>query len=276
MSTIKVADLQHISNSNNSISIAQNSSVALKHSGNQKLITTANGVDITGSCTATSFTGDGANLTNLPVDLTQLNAANLTSGTIPTNVFPNPLPAIDGSALTGISAGGLQHVADYTVPSGTTINDFEISSNIAADNRYLLQGTISFSATGGHLAIYPHMYDSSTLTTYNRSSQPGSLSTSTMYYNGSAGNQNSGYWHLYEGGNYYMRAFFQMWFTTGIRPHAVTKLFADNNEAAFVHGNHRDTQNTDVRKITGLTFVNNWGYQFDDFTKLSLYKISNY
>ena len=167
-------------------------------------------------------------------------------------------------------------MADYTVPSGTTINDFEISSNIAADNRYLLQGTISFSATGGHLAIYPHMYDSSTLTTYNRSSQPGSLSTSTMYYNGSAGNQNSGYWHLYEGGNYYMRAFFQMWFTTGIRPHAVTKLFADNNEAAFVHGNHRDTQNTDVRKITGLTFVNNWGYQFDDFTKLSLYKISNY
>ena len=60
MSTIKVADLQHTSNSNDSISIASDSSVALKHSGNQKLITTATGVDITGACTATSFTGDGA------------------------------------------------------------------------------------------------------------------------------------------------------------------------------------------------------------------------
>jgi len=46
------------------------------------------GATITGTCTATTFSGSGASLTNLP-------AANLT-GT---------LPAIDGSNLTGISAG---------------------------------------------------------------------------------------------------------------------------------------------------------------------------
>tara|TARA_B000000532_G_scaffold85958_1_gene68956 strand:- start:1347 stop:1877 length:531 start_codon:yes stop_codon:yes gene_type:complete len=59
MSTIKVADLQHISNSNDSVSIASDSSVALKHSGNEKIATTATGVNITGTCTATSFSGSG-------------------------------------------------------------------------------------------------------------------------------------------------------------------------------------------------------------------------
>ena len=36
-----------------------------------------------------------------------LNATNLTSGTIPDARFPSALPAIDGSALTGLSAGGI-------------------------------------------------------------------------------------------------------------------------------------------------------------------------
>ena len=109
MSTIKVADLQHTSNSNDSISIASNSSVALKHSGNQKLITTANGVDITGACTATSFTGDGANLTGVPAPST-FNAANLTGA----------LPAIDGSNLTGLAGGGGMEFVSRTYVSSTT------------------------------------------------------------------------------------------------------------------------------------------------------------
>ena len=71
MSTIKVADLQHLSNSNNSVTIASDSSVALKHSGNEKIATTATGVNITGACTATTFSGSGASLTSLP-------AANIT------------------------------------------------------------------------------------------------------------------------------------------------------------------------------------------------------
>ena len=66
MSTLKVEDLQNPSNSNNSISLASDSSVALKHSGNQKLVTSATGISITGACTATSFSGDGSALTSLP------------------------------------------------------------------------------------------------------------------------------------------------------------------------------------------------------------------
>ena len=87
MSTIKVQDIQHTASSNDAISLASDSSVALKFSGSTKLVTSSAGVTISDTCTATTFSGSGASLTALP-------AANLT-GT---------LPAIDGSNLTGISA----------------------------------------------------------------------------------------------------------------------------------------------------------------------------
>jgi len=48
MSTIKVEEIQHPSNSNNAVSIASDSSVSLKHSASTKLTTTSTGVDITG------------------------------------------------------------------------------------------------------------------------------------------------------------------------------------------------------------------------------------
>ena len=275
MSTIKVANVQHTSNSNDSISIASDSSVALKHSGNAKLTTTASGVNVTGSCTATSFTGDGANLTNLPVDLTQLNANNLTSGTIPASIFPATLPAVSGANLTGISAGALQHVSDHVVPAGTTVAQFEIT-NIPADTKYLLRGILSFSSYGGHLNIYPHIYDSSTLQQFNWSGQSSSLDTYTHYVGGYSASQMSNAWQVYEGGNYYSRAYFEMTFNTTARPIAQTKLFAETHPNALCHGNHRDSTNMDVRKINGFTFYNNWGYNFDENTKLSLYKYSNY
>ena len=49
MSTIKVEEIQHPSNSNNAVSIASDSSVSLKHSGSAKLATTSTGVTITGA-----------------------------------------------------------------------------------------------------------------------------------------------------------------------------------------------------------------------------------
>ena len=52
---------------------------------------------------------NGADPSFETIDLTALSASNLTSGTIPDARFPATLPALDGSALTGIS-GGLQMV----------------------------------------------------------------------------------------------------------------------------------------------------------------------
>ena len=73
---------------------------------------------INGGVTATSFTGNGANLTNLPVDLTQLSATNLTSGTIPDARFPATLPAASGANLTSLTAGNLTGtLPDATFPA---------------------------------------------------------------------------------------------------------------------------------------------------------------
>ena len=107
MSTIKVEEIQHPSNSNNAVSIGSDSSVSLKHSGSAKLATTATGISVTGTCTATAFSGSGANLTSIPAanltgTLPALSAANLTS--IPAANLTGTLPAIDGSNLTGISS----------------------------------------------------------------------------------------------------------------------------------------------------------------------------
>ena len=57
MSTVKVEEIQHPSNSNNAVSIASDSSVSLKHSGSAKLATTSTGVTITGACAATTLSG---------------------------------------------------------------------------------------------------------------------------------------------------------------------------------------------------------------------------
>lgn len=108
MSKIKVGEIAPSSSNTPSITLGTNSNV-----------TFANGV------TATSFTGDGANLTNVPAPSTY-DAANLT-GTIPNASLPNPLPAIDGSALTGIGGGGsLEYVSKtaITVSNTTTQINF--------------------------------------------------------------------------------------------------------------------------------------------------------
>ena len=49
-----------------------------------------------GVVTATSYEGSGANITDL-------NATQLTSGTVPDARFPATLPAVDGSALTNLN-----------------------------------------------------------------------------------------------------------------------------------------------------------------------------
>ena len=64
-------------------------------SGNQSP-TLPDGVVVTGVTTSTSFDGSGASLTDL-------NATQLTSGTIPDARFPAALPALDGSALTDLN-----------------------------------------------------------------------------------------------------------------------------------------------------------------------------
>ena len=80
-----------------------------------------NTLTTTGTITADTFSGNGSSITNL-------NASNLSSGTIPDARFPSALPAIDGSALTGISAGGGIFAATGSVQS--TTNDLQITGSL--------------------------------------------------------------------------------------------------------------------------------------------------
>tara|TARA_R100000479_G_scaffold74515_1_gene36103 strand:+ start:249 stop:521 length:273 start_codon:yes stop_codon:yes gene_type:complete len=54
------------------------------------------GAVVTGVTTSTSFDGSGASLTDL-------NATQLTSGTVPDARIPDPLPAVSGANLTNLN-----------------------------------------------------------------------------------------------------------------------------------------------------------------------------
>ena len=99
--------------------------------GSEKLTVNSNGINVSGAVTATSFTGSAAGLTNIPSG--QLTGA---------------LPAIDGSALTGIVATGSGVVIQddgSSVGTAATINFGANIDVIFADG----VATVSSTATGG-------------------------------------------------------------------------------------------------------------------------------
>lgn len=122
MSRIKVDDIRSRQNSSyDAISLPSDSSVSLKHSGSAKLATTSTGVSVTGTCTATAFSGDGANLTNVAPPST-FDAANLT-GT---------LPAISGANLTSLPADATKMPLTGGTFTGSVVFEDAINENVFA------------------------------------------------------------------------------------------------------------------------------------------------
>ena len=86
----------------------------------------------------------GANLTNLPsADLSNLNATNLTSGTIPDARFPATLPAISGANLTNLPPSGISNVVEDTTP--------ELGGNLD-----VLTREITTSTSNGNIIFSPN------------------------------------------------------------------------------------------------------------------------
>ena len=104
------------------------------------LITARSGIDVTGTVTATTFSGSGSSLTSL-------NASQLSSGTVPDARFPSVLPAVSGANLTNLDASDL---ASGTIPdarfpatlpavSGTNLTNLDasdLSSGTLPDARF--------------------------------------------------------------------------------------------------------------------------------------------
>lgn len=97
-----------------------------------------NGI-FTGVATATAFYGSGAYLTNL-------NASNLTSGTIPDARFPAALPAISGAGLTGLTGASAN-----TYGNGTAVPTITVDANGRITN--ISNVLISADAGGGATLI---------------------------------------------------------------------------------------------------------------------------
>jgi len=90
----------------------------------------AGNTSISANLTATLFSGSGASLTNI-------NASNVASGTLPDARFPATLPALNGSALTDLNGS---NIASGTVPNARLDAQLQDVAGLATTNGKVIQG----------------------------------------------------------------------------------------------------------------------------------------
>ena len=112
------------------IECKESEGVKLYYEGNEKLEVTNHGAIVTGVCTATSFSGSGAGLTNIPS--AQLSGA---------------LPSLDGSALTGVTASGTGIIIQHDGGNVGTAGTINFSTNL--DVSPVHAGIVTVTASGG-------------------------------------------------------------------------------------------------------------------------------
>ena len=110
---------------------AQNLAVSLNYNGNTKIQTTNTGATVTGTCTATSFAGDGSNLTGI------------TSTTINTNA-DNRVITGSGTANTLNGESGLTYNGQFLKVDGSSNDNplqLDTSNGNGAHMRFLQNGS---------------------------------------------------------------------------------------------------------------------------------------
>jgi hypothetical protein len=95
---------------------------------------------ISGTLTAGTFSGSGASLTSL-------NASSLASGTVPDARFPATLPALNGSALTSLTAANI--TGSNTLPDGVLSTNVPLlnAANTFTADQTISKSTAVFSIT---------------------------------------------------------------------------------------------------------------------------------
>ena len=119
----------------NDLQISHDNSNALIRNSTGKIVvvgvvSATSGANITGVVTATSFSGSGAGLTSIPS--AQLSGA---------------LPALDGSALTGVTASGTGIVVKHDGTTVGTAGTVNFSTNL--DVTAVSAGIVTITASGG-------------------------------------------------------------------------------------------------------------------------------
>ena len=118
---------------------------------------------------------DGAG--ELLTDASGLSATNLTSGTIPDARFPSALPAIDGSALTGVGGGKVLQVVSSvdstSASSSSTVTSQSISITPSSTfSKIFVVFSMALESAGGtadrgiHNRVYRTLNSNTTLLIY--------------------------------------------------------------------------------------------------------------
>ena len=146
-----VLNVRNAADSQDMIQATEGGAVTLYHNNSAKAATTSSGLNVTGTVSATvGLSGAGSGITSI-------NASNISSGTLAdaristltASKLTGALPAIDGSALTGISS----------VPSSATavgaIREFQFRSNSGnlASGSVSVGAVITFPYISGTLAL---------------------------------------------------------------------------------------------------------------------------
>ena len=213
-------------------------------------------VNVAGVVTATQFKGSGANLTNL------------TAGAIS---VPGTLPALDGSALTGISAGGMTLIHKAVVSTGATVSQI-IFQNLDYDSIYKIVGKKIEMSSNYYHEFKPYLNGSSSVSN-------SACNYNYQYYWGGYSNVSYGDWRIHDGG-YYSTSYgqnseFEFEFHTGT-PTWVrgTGHYFDNYQSFCNMWGNLSPSYTPYSsyRISGMRLFNSQGYTYNAGSTFLLYK----
>ena len=155
-------EIQNLASSKTSAIFSSGGGQTLNFNNGTKFVTTNTGVVITGICTATSFSGDGSNLTGIAVDSTKIETGNTKVETIDTGSDGHVKVTTEGTERFRIKSNGQVSISD----DGTTDGLLTIKGNsdqINVPSIRLLDGSdtreVSISNTSGDFVASVHGND---------------------------------------------------------------------------------------------------------------------
>ena len=197
--------------------------------------TAPNGLNVVGVCTATSFSGSGANLTNIS----------------------------SGMSLVGVTT---------IAPGDTSVTTIDFTG-LDPDSHYYMQGYVRLQSNQ-QFQMRGQFRDTSnnSLTDFSSGS---SYSADTKSRDSYSGNQTSSYWYFYNNYSSPQQYGFNATFSTHIYPWIQVHYWGAHSGYQSTHGwgNGVWTASESTTKIEGIQFYNSNSYYYTSPTSVHLYKL---